>query len=279
MNRIYFLAIFLFTLGIFTGCSPTMRFKPGQLPVAEPPPKELKIEAEQYVHAHIDEENYQEISSGADLERIKRIIGKVSVAAGYSANQFPVHLVEAGEDVNAAAFNGASIVVYRELLRRVPSDGQLAAVLGHEVGHILAKHYKDAEEEEERAAAVGAGASILGAIASVATSVAGFGGVSNVAGDLTEGASGALGYGAFVGAFSRTQEYEADHIGLILMSRAGYNPEDAVTLWKRSEEVFGSADSTVGSFFSTHPASGDRIEKLQEALPLARDEAKGKKKY
>ncbi len=276
MSKPFFLVICSLMLSIFAGCSPTMRFKPGQLPAAEPPPQELKVEAEQYVSAHIDEENYREISSGADLERIKRIIAKVSVAAGYSANQFPVHLVDAGDEVNAAAFNGASIVVYQELLRRVPSDGELAAVLGHEVGHIVAKHYKDAQEEQERAATVGAGASVLGAIASIATSAAGFGGVSSIAGDLTEGATGALGYGAFVGSFSRTQEYEADHIGLILMSRAGYKPEDAISLWKRSEQVFGSADSTVGSFFSTHPASGDRIDKLEEALPLAHQEAKRK---
>lgn len=270
MNK-YFLFVFgLFSFFVLSACSPTLRFKPGQIPVAEPPPQELKTEAEQYVRAHISEANYQEISSGSELERVKKIIRKISVAAGYSPTQFPVHLVDAGEEVNAAAFNGASIVVYRELLRRVPSDSELAAVLGHEVGHILAKHYQDAQEEQKRAAVVSTGASILGAIASVATSAAGFGGLSSVAGDVTEGASGAIGYGAFVGAFSRTQEYEADHIGIILMARAGYDPLDAIELWKKSEQVFGSADSSVGSFFSTHPASGDRIVKLEEALPIAR---------
>ena len=246
-----------------------MRFKPGQLPAAEPPPQQLKIDAEHYVKAHIDEENYREITSGAGVERVRRVVRKISRAAGYNENQFPVHLVDAGEMVNAAAFNGAAIVVYKELLDRVPSDTELATVLGHEIGHILAKHYQDQQEEEERAAAVGVGASILGAAASIGASIAGFGGVSDVAGDVTEGATGAIGYGAFVGSFSRTQEYEADHIGLILMARAGYDPQQAPALWRRSEEVFGESDSSVGAFFGTHPASNDRVEKLEEAMPLA----------
>jgi predicted Zn-dependent protease len=246
--------------------------------VAEPPPTELKVEAEGYVQAYIDEENYEQVTSGAGLQRVKSMVRKLSVAAGYAADQFPTYLVDAGEEVNAAAFNGAAIVVYQELLNRVPDDEQLAAVLGHEVGHILAKHYKDAEEEQDRATAVSVGASVLGTIASVAASAAGYHGLSDTAGDLTATTTGAIGYGAFVGSFSRTQEYEADHIGLILMARAGYNPEKAITLWERSEEVFGSADSSVGAFFSTHPASGDRIDELREFLPLAMKEYRPKRR-
>jgi predicted Zn-dependent protease len=62
------------------------------------------------------------------------------------------------------------------------------------------------------------------------------------------------------------------------MARAGYNPEKAITLWERSEEVFGSADSSVGAFFSTHPASGDRIDELREFLPLAMKEYRPKRR-
>lgn len=268
----------LFLVLLSTACSPTLRFKPGQMPDASPPPPELRYQAEQYVDAHIQEENLSELHGGADLSRIKRVVERLSVAAGYKANQFPVHLVDAGDQVNAAAFNGASIVVHKELLNRVHSADELATILGHEIGHILAMHYKDQEEEQTRAAAVDAGSSILGTVASVAASVAGFGGASSLAGSVTESATGAIGYGAFVGSFSRTQEYEADHLGLIIMARAGYDPEAAIGLWRRSEEVFGSADSSAGAFFSTHPASGDRVDKLIEAMPYAEAERKGSKK-
>lgn len=267
-------------LSLFSSaCSPTLRFKPGQMPPASAPPPELKLEAEQYVSAHIQEENLKEIYSGSELARVKRVVERLSVAAGFSRHQFPVHLVDAGDQVNAAAFNGASVVVYRELLNRVHSDDELATVLGHEIGHILAMHFKDQEEEQERAAAVNVGSSILGSVASITMSAVGLGGASSLAGSVTESATGAIGYGAFVGSFSRTQEYEADHLGLIIMARAGYDPEAAVGLWRRSEEVFGSSDSTAGAFFSTHPASGDRVEKLIEAMPFAiAEEPKGSRK-
>jgi metalloendopeptidase OMA1, mitochondrial len=257
---------------LVSACSPTMRFKPGEIPQAQPIDLQLKVDAEHYVKAHIDESNYNEIHSGSSLSRLKRVVGKLSVAAGYSSNQFPVHLIDAGDMVNAAAFNGAAIVVYKALLDKVSSDADLATILGHEVGHILAKHYQDQVEEQSRAEVVGIGASILGAAASIGASVAGLGGASDIAGDITEGATGAIGYGAFVGSFSRTQEYEADHIGLILMARAGYDPKAAPDLWRRSEEIFGESDSSLGAFFGTHPASNDRVVKLEEAMPIALSE-------
>ncbi len=263
---------------LLNACSPTLRFKPGEVPAATPPEANLKTEAEGYVKAHIDEENYREVTSGADLARVKNVVQKLSVAAGYSRNQFPVHLIDAGDLVNAAAVNGASIMVYQELLRRVRNDTELAAVLGHEIGHILAKHYKDQQEEQDRAQEVGIGSSIIGAVASIATSAAGYGGASDLAGSVAETTTSTIGYGVYVGSFSRTQEYEADHLGLIIMARAGYDPNGAIELWKRSEEVFGSADSSVGAFFSTHPASGDRIDQLVKTMPYAEAERPGKKK-
>ena len=250
-------------------CGPSLRIKPGEIPVAEVPPPQLKAEAEGYVAAHISQSNLREIKSGGDVQRVKNVVERLSKGAGYPTHTFPVHVLDAGDAVNAAAFNGASIVVYQELLKKIDSDNDLATVLGHEVGHILAKHYKDQEEEQSRASAVSVGSSILGTAASIATSAAGFGGAASIAGDVTEGTASAVGYGAFVGSFSRTQEYEADHLGLLIMARAGYNPEKAVEFWSRAEKIFGSADSSVGAFFSTHPASGDRMKAIQEAMPYA----------
>ena len=263
------LLAFILLSQFITACSPKMRITPGVLPAAEPIDPTQKAEAENYVQAHKQEENFSEINYGNDLKRVKNMVDKLSVAAGYRKGSFPVHLLDAGEQVNAAAVNGASIIVYKQLLAKVSSDAELATVLAHEIGHILGKHYKDNEEEATRAGAVGVGSSILGLAASIAMTAAGYGGSADLVGDVTESATGAIGYGAFVGQFNRSQEYEADHMGLIIMAKAGYDPATAVAFWGRAEEVFGSAGSKVGSFFSTHPAASDRISALNEALPYA----------
>lgn len=252
-----------------SACGPKMRIKPGEIPAAEIPTATLTTEAEGYVSAHINQGNYEEIRKGAELKRVKNVVERLARGAGYPPNIFPVHLVDAGEEVNAAAVDGASIIVYKKLLERVHDDEDLATVLGHEIGHIIAKHYTDEKEEKSRAQAVQVGSTILGLAANIATSAAGYGGSADLAGSVTEGAAGALGYGAFVGSFNRTQEYEADHLGLMIMAKAGYNPEKAIDFWGRADEVFGSSSTSVGSFFSTHPASGDRLNSLREALPLA----------
>lgn len=262
-------AISLFGLMLLSACAPTMRITPGEIPPPTVPSSELKNEAEYYVQNHLQEQSYREIKSGPELKRISGIVERLSKAAGYPPRTFPVHLADAGEEVNAAAFNGASIVVYKKLADKVKSDDELATVLGHEMGHIIAKHYEEQEEENSRATAVGVGSAVLGTVASVATSVAGYGGLSGVAGDAAATTTGMVGYGAFVGSFSRRQEYEADHIGLLIMAKAGYDPRVAPEFWKRSDEIFGASSSQVGAFFNTHPAETDRQDALEEAMPLA----------
>lgn len=79
----------------------------------------------------------------------------------------------------------------------------------------------------------------------------------------------AFAYGAIVGSFNRTQEYEADHLGLIIMAKAGYNPEGAIAFWRDAEKIFGTSSTSIGSFFSTHPAFKDRVKSLEEAMPYA----------
>ncbi len=263
------LLVLLLFCFLATACSPKIRITPGVLPPPAPIDSNLKTNAESVVKAYIDEENFKEIHSGPELVRSKKIVNRLSVGAGYRQNTFPVHLVDAGNQVNAAAFNGASIVIYKELFKRIKSDDDLATVLAHEVGHVLGNHHKDSEEEKSRAETVNAGSSLLGSVASIAMSIAGFGGASGLVGDVTEGATGAIGYGAYVGTFSRVQEYEADHMGLIIMAKAGYDPRNAISFWKRSKEIFGSSQSQLGSFFSTHPAESDRIKALEEAMPYA----------
>lgn len=254
---------------LLCGCAARKVVPPGTIPPPVIPSQSDSQIAESFVHGHANEEGYTLLSSKSkQTVRVRGLLNKVFVAAGYQPNALPVHVVDAGEEVNAMAVNGASIVVYKALLDKVPNDNDLAVVLAHEVAHILAQHAHD-KGKEERATWVSVGSTVLGTVASVATSAAGYSGASGLAGDLTETTTGFVGYGAIVQKFDRDQEYEADHIGLMLMAKAGYDPEAAPKFWERAKEIFGADSSTLGAFLSTHPASADRVEALREVMPLA----------
>jgi predicted Zn-dependent protease len=92
-------------------------------------------------------------------------------------------------------------------------------------------------------------------------------------GSLTSDASGAVSAGLIL-QYDRDQEFEADQIGLMIMGKAGYDPEKAIDFWKNSEKIFGSSN-TLG-FFKTHPSDSSRAARLQEALPIAKKYYEGK---
>jgi predicted Zn-dependent protease len=208
-----------------------------------------------------------EAQRGPDYERAKRIVDRLARAAGADSFSYPVYIVDAGEDVNAATINNNTVVVYRELLRRVPNDNELATVLAHEIAHAVARHSDD-KTSENREKAVGVGSYILGTVAAVAVAAAGGGSAAaNLAGNVAEGATGAVGMGAIVRSYDRKLEYEADHVGLMIMAKAGYDPRLAISFWEKAPEIFG--DKSGSSFWSTHPGHDDRKENLEEAMPLA----------
>ena len=259
----------VFFLISMSACAGRAGVKVGEIPPPAIPSAEQKDDARAFVNHFADDEGHTLIKSGPLVQRVDRIISRLTKAAGFPAKTFNVHVVDAGEDSNAMAVNGASIVVFKKLLERVSEDDDLAVVLGHEVGHILGRHSEENHEEKDRAQAVEVGSTILGVIASVAAAAAGAPDVAGDIGDITQSTTGMIGYGAFVGSFSRDQEYEADHIGLMLMAKAGYDPKRAAPFWQRSEEIFGSSYGSLEAFFSTHPAPGDRVNSLVEALPIA----------
>jgi predicted Zn-dependent protease len=143
---------------------------------------------------------------------------------------------------NAFALPGGKIGVHTGILPVAKTDAQLAAILGHEVGHVIARH--SAERVSEQAVAQG-GLAAAGVVTNNGPLMA------------------ALGLGAQVGVLlphSRTQESEADLIGLDLMSRAGFDPRQSVDLWKNMMAASGGAPP---EFLSTHPAGETRIKDLQ----------------
>lgn len=147
--------------------------------------------------------------------------------------------------INAWCMPGGKIVVYTGIIDSLDlTDGELAAVMGHEISHALKEHSR---EQASRAALTQLG------IATIAS-------VTNM-GDL---GTTALVLGAQYGLtlpFSRDNESEADEMGTELMARAGYDPNDAVSVWRKMNSL---SQGEVPEFMSTHPSNSSRISNLQK---------------
>ncbi len=155
------------------------------------------------------------------------------------------------DQVNAFALPGGKLGVYTGLLKAARNQHQLAAVLGHEIGHVLARH------SNERVSQKFAVEQALGLIQTLAMP-------QSPTGQLL---MGALGVGAQVGVlmpFSRIQEAEADVIGLELMARAGFDPREAIRLWHNMDRVSRRAPP---EWLSTHPSHAARIQEIERQLP------------
>ncbi|WP_300273822.1 M48 family metallopeptidase [Halomonas sp.] len=153
---------------------------------------------------------------------------------------------------NAFALPGGRIGVHTGLLRVAESPAQLAAVLGHEVAHVLAEH-----GNERLTQRLGIRAVLL---------VAGAFSEGDLAGDTL---MRALGLGAHLGIalpFSRAHEEEADAMGLAIMAEAGFDPRESVALWRN---MAAAGDGQPPEFLSTHPAHASRIAGLEAAMDAA----------
>lgn len=148
------------------------------------------------------------------------------------------------DQVNAFALPGAKVGVYTGLLKVAKTQDQLAAVIGHEVAHVLANH--SGERVSQQMAAQG-----LSQLAGAATGYDPQ--MFGIATDVFYTRPG-----------SRTQESEADLLGLDLMARAGFDPREAVTLW---QNMMAAGGQKPPEMLSTHPSDTTRIEQLQARMP------------
>ncbi|MBR1485204.1 MAG: M48 family metallopeptidase [Prevotella sp.] len=162
------------------------------------------------------------------------------------------------KQVNAWCMPGGKIVVYEGLLPVTQDEGSLAIVLGHEIAHAVAKHSAERLSNEYKkqmgAQVIG---SVLGAASETTQQLAAI--VTSVGGQL------------WTSGFSRSQESEADHMGLIFAAMAGYDPQVATTFWQRMAAQ-GSGSS---SLFSDHPSDAKRIKQIQGWMPEALKYYKG----
>lgn len=163
--------------------------------------------------------------------------------------QWEFHLVKSDE-VNAFCMPGGKIVVYEGLMKLVSSDDELAVVVGHEVAHAVAKHSNERMSQE---LVTQYGATILNEALSTKSAA-----VQSIGNTV-------FGVGTQLGVmlpYSRKHELEADYMGLILMTIAGYNPEVAVGFWQKMSANGGNTPELL----STHPNDANRIAEIKKHL-------------
>jgi predicted Zn-dependent protease len=199
------------------------------------------------------------ITTGPERERVERVARRLATAVGSAGEGFDwqVALIRSPQ-VNAFCLPGGKIAVYTGILPVAQDDAGLAAVMGHEMAHAIARHGSQRLLRTNLAQTVMAGAQFS---------------FSDMDWNQRRMVMAALGAGAQFGVllpFSRQQETEADEMGVLYMARAGYEPTAAISLWERMEQASGGAQQP--EFASTHPANETRIAHLRELMPRAQAE-------
>jgi len=189
---------------------------------------------------------------------VKRVADRIAGVANRPDFEWEYTVIDEDKTINAFALPGGKIGVYTGILKIAQTDAGLATVMSHEVGHATARH------GGERITA-----GLLSQIGAVGLAAA-LGG-SGMDPNLTYGIMQAYGLGVQVGGilpFSRSQDSEADRIGLIYMARAGYDPRESILFWQRMAEATKNSQKPP-EFLSTHPDNGTRIANLQRHMPEA----------
>lgn len=187
--------------------------------------------------------------------RVKRVFNRIkpyAVRANTTGVPFDWQItVIRSPELNAWAMPGGKMAFYTGVVEKLKlTDAEIAAIMGHEMTHALSEHgKKDAGQKILTGLAIQLGGAQLQAKTG-----------------LSDDALGLISDYGLDKPFSRSQESEADAGGLRLMAQAGYNPESAVSVWKKMEAVNGRSN-TLATLMSTHPNSGQRIAKIQALLP------------
>jgi len=193
----------------------------------------------------------------AMVKRVGQRIAKVANKKYTIARKFKwnFYLIDNNKQANAFCLPGGKVFIYTGLFKYIANDDELAAVMGHEIGHALARHGAERMSRGQLAQASG---TVLQAV------MIGKGSPTNTALVMQ-----AFGVGTQLGVMlphSRDQEYEADHIGVVLASQAGYNAKAALTFW----EKFAKSGKTPPEYLSTHPAPKNRMSRLRRVIQKKR---------
>ncbi|MEI6864980.1 M48 family metallopeptidase [Flavicella sp.] len=194
-------------------------------------------------------------------ERISKAVTKFmrdnNMSKEADSYEWEFNLVQ-DEAINAWCMPGGKVVFYTGILPIAKNTDGIAAIMGHEVAHAFAKHGQERMSSQK--------IKQIGAVAVAA----GSSGVSTEEQLMWNMAYG-LGSGLGMLKFSRQHETEADKLGMVFMIMAGYNPQEAVEVWKRMKAM---GASSTPEFMSTHPSNATRIKDLQDFIPEANTLAK-----
>jgi len=204
------------------------------------------------------------ITGTPEAEMVQRVGIKLKAAVtNYLATKGQTDLIKdyqwefnlvSNPEVNAWCLPGGKIVVYSGIMPLMPTDEDLATVLGHEIAHAFLKHGSERMSQQLLVDYGGQALSVL---------------MSSKPEETRNIFNSAYGVSSTLGvlAFSRKQENEADEAGLYVMATAGYDPNMAVPFWERMKA--NSGGSSVPVFLSTHPSDDQRIQHIKDLMPTA----------
>jgi predicted Zn-dependent protease len=193
-------------------------------------------------------------SDAAAVAMVKRVGERIAKVSDRPDFAWEYNLIDDPKTVNAFCLPGGKVAVYTGILPLTGGETGLAVVLGHEIAHAIAKHGGERMSQQ-----------MLLMVGELSLDAA----LQKKPAETRAALLTAYGAGTTLGValpFGRSQESEADHIGLIYMARAGYDPREALAFWKRMEASGGQQPP---EFLSTHPSHGRRIADLERWMPSA----------
>ena len=256
-----YLFIIVFSTTLFYSCSTVPITGRSQLDLI-PDSQMLSMSFQQYdqflqqnkLSTNTREINLVKKVGGRIANAVERYFKQHNLSQQLNGYKWEFHLVQS-KQANAWCMPGGKVVVYTGILPITKTEAGLAVVLGHEIAHAVAKHGNERMSQ-----------ALVTDLGGVALSKA----LENKPAETKNLLMAAYGIGSQVGVllpFSRTQESEADHLGLIFMAMAGYNPHEALSFWQRMESM--QQGQAPPEFLSTHPSNSTRIQKIKEEMPEA----------
>lgn len=246
------LVVALVVAGIVTACGTVPYTGRSQLQLMSPE-QESQLGAQAYQQTLA---KARLSSNAASSEMVARVGSRIAAVAGHPEYKWEYRLIQDDKQVNAFALPGGKVAVYTGILPITRDENGLAAVLGHEIGHVIARH---GGERVSQQMLVNVGLETTMAALSRGNPA------------TVQAVASLLGAGATVGVllpWSRAQESEADHLGLILMAKAGFDPHAARDLWVRMAAASGGSGKPP-EFLSTHPSEPTRIRQIEAWMPEA----------
>ncbi|HRZ86215.1 MAG TPA: M48 family metallopeptidase [bacterium] len=255
MKRI--VPVILLLAGLMTGCS-TVQYTNRQSLMLISADQEVALGASGFKET-ISKAKVSGDTVKCDL--IKKVGQRIAAVADRPDFKWEYVLVDDPKTVNAVCLPGGKVIFYTGILPICRDENGIATVMAHEVAHAIARHGAERVSQQLATNVVGEmlASAVSGKSAATQKSVLIGYGLASQFGVLLP--------------YSRTHELEADHIGLILMAKAGYDPRQAVDFWQRMAAQ--GANKAVPEFLSTHPADAKRIETIKKELPEALTYYKG----